>query len=707
MVLLVGTPSIMFAKKKYKCRPRPCRRRPSSSSPLLIVIWLLLRLGEPGDTAVMSLPMNAKFAIISFASHSKRSSSSNSHDSNRNNHHGTRSSTTTGSNPTTWGGPFPIMPSSTFFSLAKSQFELLINSIHYPSSSMKDETKKRRRSSSSKIKSIALYLPQENPKNGQLEFMPSIVYPSHPRSERIFIASDAQSGLAPTIPPTLTQLPGFSHASALLPAYPFTGAPSSFVEGRGEAGSSSLSSSGTVGVPEEVFCDVRIRPKGRQHQQQRQQEQQHSTSPSTVLSLPLFSGPQTIGILLVWGSGGDVDTMQHHTAATAIWTEQDKNQISRVGETLALALCMDSDRFQNRIRSEKIRVAMADNLHQVKNPVQALRTFTKLLQRSLATRDNGGGGGTNVELARLVDDIVIQSERVVDLLHPFDSILNSMEEDSDRKKLNSYQRLLAPMEMKRSDLVLRHGSATMTTATTAATTNTGLQSDKNKINLPNETPYLALLSNTTLGDSPREEENDNQVENIVKLEMAFVPDVLGNVFSSSKRMAEDLGIDMQIIGNESSNDLPGVFINPKLLQEAVINVLDNAMKYISYGMDGVQGVVNTNPKIRVSILSNTVENNKKPAGVTILVEDNGPGIPTNEIQSIFQRGYRGEYTSFHTDGSGIGLHISKDMIYKMGGSLEILVDKQSKKKRYLHGTVVRFVLYRKPNNISYTKNNVV
>lgn len=663
------------------------QRRTTRTLVVSIVVtccWFLLATEPVPPCFVMSSSVISKRVIFSFAAPIKKNSSSNTSNYNSSNRKSNDSSRKRATNPTstsTTRGPFPMMPSSTFFSLAKSQFELLSNSIqHPPRSSMNSSQNSTSRRSSSKIKSIALYLPQENPKNGQLEFMPSIVYPSHPRSERIFIASDAQSGLAPTIPPTLTQLPGFSHASALLPAYPFTAASS----GEGE-GSWSLSS-GTVGVPEEVFCDIRSAATGQ-------------PNTSTALSLPLFSGPQTIGILLVWGgveadgltkqmkgSNGEV-VVQHPT----LWTEQDKNQISRVGETLALALCMDSDRFQNRIRSEKIRVAMADNLHQVKNPVQALRTFTKLLQRSLATRAENGG---NVELARLVDDIVIQSERVVDLLLPFDSILNTMEEDNDEQSLNSYQRLLTPME-RRSDLVLRP-RPTATLQHTLDPNNNTNNSSSSRSSLQTQSPqHLVLQSNIVGGmDGPtKQQENNCQVEEVIKLEMAFVPDVLCNVFSSSKRIAQDLGIEMEIIGNESFHDLPGVYINPKLLQEAVINVLDNAIKYVSYGMNGVQGMVNSNPKIRVSLLSNNVENEKEPAGVTIIVEDNGPGIPKNERQSIFQRGYRGEYTGFHTHGSGIGLHISKDMISKMGGSLNIL-DNQSK---HLQGTVVRFILYRKPD----------
>ena len=148
--------------------------------------------------------------------------------------------------------------------------------------------------------------------------MPSLVFPSLPKSERIFIASDAKSGIAPTIPPALSQLPGFSHAASLLPAYPFTGA---------DGGS------GTVGTPEEVFCDINSGQRS-----------------STALSLPLFSGPQTIGILLIWGTNAP-DRMQGPMAS--MWTQDDKNQLSRIGETLALALCMDS--FRTILESNSYR----------------------------------------------------------------------------------------------------------------------------------------------------------------------------------------------------------------------------------------------------------------------------------------------------------------------------------------------------------------
>ncbi len=517
--------------------------------------------------------------------------------------------------------PFPIMPSQTFLNLANSQFEILINSIKYTP----PETTTGERHS--KIKSLALYLPQENPNTGQLEFVPSLVFPTHPKSERIFIASDAQSGLPPTVPPTLTQLPGFAHAASLLPTYPFT-----------STTSSSSSSSGTVGTPEEVFCEL-------------QSSRQTTSTSASTLSLPMFSGSHTIGILLIWGFSQP--RVQHGPKAIAksMWTNEDKKQIQRVGETLAIALCMDSERFQNKIRSDEIRVAMANNLHQVKNPVQALRTFSKLLQRNLAMDGQSG----NVTLSRLVDDMVVQSERVSDLLLPIDSIISSMEANSSI--YSARKGLLMPTEQ--NDLIVKSLVEKPTMHSTMGSA--VLHEGENK---------------TRKGTSKTE-------NSLHRGSITFVPDVLELIFSSTKAMAIERGIHLEIEGIEE--ELPGVFIDEKLLQEAVINVLDNAIKYVKFGFNGKQGVENNYPFVRISLTPNSED---MIPGVTITIEDNGPGIPDVDRNFVFDRGYRGNLTNM-VPGSGIGLNISRMIIEGMGGSLELIDN--------LNGASLRFILFRRPS----------
>jgi two-component system, OmpR family, sensor histidine kinase TctE len=95
------------------------------------------------------------------------------------------------------------------------------------------------------------------------------------------------------------------------------------------------------------------------------------------------------------------------------------------------------------------------------------------------------------------------------------------------------------------------------------------------------------------------------------------------------------------------------------LQEAVINLLDNAVKYNTHAT----------PQIRVRLLPHRDDG----GGVTILVEDNGPGIVAQEAAAVFERGYRGSRNINGTvdikPGSGLGLTIARSLVEQMGGTL--------------------------------------
>jgi len=568
-----------------------------------------------------------------------------------------RSNTTSSSNQSQRNNrksPFPPMPSQTFRDLVHSQFELLSNALLHSTPSYIPSYSSYEYEPRSKIKSIVLYLPQENSNTGQLEFLPSLVYPSLPKSERIFIASDSKSGLAPTIPPTLTQLPGFTHAANLIPTYPFTAVAK-------DAGGASAA----VGTLEEVLCDRKL-------------------GGSAALSLPLFSGAQTIGAVLIWGQQTQCDIDEGIQYQNSIWTDEDKAQIRRMGETVAMALCLDSDRYQNQIKTEDFQVAIADNLHQVKNPVQALRTFTKLLQRNLAT----DGDGKDIQLERLIENMVVQSDRIIQNLSSIDSVLDAIEDG--RSSSSSYQRLLSPME--RRSLALQETPRK--------------QSKSINPKLMSTSSYLVKLSTPVENDATypqTQSKSRNRVpvvggdSNEDQLQIGFLPDNLQSVLSAYKVIAEENGIQFEVYGMEDNAELPGVTLRPNMLQEAVTNVLDNAIKYVTLGCYGNWNVKNPSPKIRVRIKSNS---NDDPSGVMILVDDNGPGISLSDREAVFERGFRGQDAREVSPGTGIGLEICKAIITEMGGDLSVL-DECSIES--LGGTTIRFILYRKP--IEYNKRN--
>eukprot|EP00980_Cylindrotheca_fusiformis_P006568 scaffold1384_cov116-Cylindrotheca_fusiformis.AAC.46 len=202
--------------------------------------------------------------------------------------------------------------------MALSQLQVLANALTQPG-----------KPTESKVESMALYLPQENRQTGQLEFTPVVLYPD-PTSERIFISYDAETGKAPTLPRTLTKLPGFAHATKLLPGYPMISSTAESIPG--------------VGVVEEVMCDPRFKYA------------------PPALSVPLLSGSQTVGVLLV--------SAFMEPSQDGFWTEQDKHQVSCAAQSLSMALTMENERKMLREQNNAFREGLSDSLHQVKNPLQ-------------------------------------------------------------------------------------------------------------------------------------------------------------------------------------------------------------------------------------------------------------------------------------------------------------------------------------------------
>ena len=90
------------------------------------------------------------------------------------------------------------------------------------------------------------------------------------------------------------------------------------------------------------------------------------------------------------------------------------------------------------------------------------------------------------------------------------------------------------------------------------------------------------------------------------------------------------------------------------IHQVIYNLTDNAVKY-----SGENGV------IQVSLHQ---EGNE----VVLVVADNGPGIPEEDIPRIFERFYRVDKArSRAAGGTGLGLSIVRDMVEKRGGSVSV------------------------------------
>ena len=92
--------------------------------------------------------------------------------------------------------------------------------------------------------------------------------------------------------------------------------------------------------------------------------------------------------------------------------------------------------------------------------------------------------------------------------------------------------------------------------------------------------------------------------------------------------------------------------DPKWTEEALCNLLDNAVKYTPAG-----GVV-------------TVSVQAYELFAAVRVRDTGPGIPEDEQAKIFGRFYRAP-AAYQTEGVGIGLYLARQIAAGQGGYLKV------------------------------------
>jgi two-component system phosphate regulon sensor histidine kinase PhoR len=105
---------------------------------------------------------------------------------------------------------------------------------------------------------------------------------------------------------------------------------------------------------------------------------------------------------------------------------------------------------------------------------------------------------------------------------------------------------------------------------------------------------------------------------------------------------------------EIAPDLPAVEMDENAMTLALLNLVDNAVKYAPEGKE-----------IHVAL-------GAKDERVTLRVSDRGPGIEEGEYQRIFERFYRSpKVRGKRVRGSGIGLSLVKHIAEAHGGGVEV------------------------------------
>ncbi len=129
-----------------------------------------------------------------------------------------------------------------------------------------------------------------------------------------------------------------------------------------------------------------------------------------------------------------------------------------------------------------------------------------------------------------------------------------------------------------------------------------------------------------------------------------VEDVLARVSEACNQLAlqREVSVEQTIEGEAA------VLVNANLLEQALINLVSNAIKFSPHGGRVEVRCLQASDRIRIS------------------VEDHGPGIPYRDLNRIFERFYRVDRArSRDLGGTGLGLAIVKHIAIAHGGEVSV------------------------------------
>ena len=140
----------------------------------------------------------------------------------------------------------------------------------------------------------------------------------------------------------------------------------------------------------------------------------------------------------------------------------------------------------------------------------------------------------------------------------------------------------------------------------------------------------------------------DEVKNPLQIETFDISEMLKKLHNTFSVIALDKGLKIIF---QAENIPIQINADKELLYIALFNILENALKYTEKG-------------------NITIYLNDEKEFISILIKDTGIGIPSNQIEKIFDRFYRID-TNKKTEGHGIGLSITKKIIELHKGKIDV------------------------------------
>lgn len=312
------------------------------------------------------------------------------------------------------------------------------------------------------------------------------------------------------------------------------------------------------------------------------------------------------------------------------WNEKELATIERIARTLSIAYIMDQRRawFEqqltqaSRLKAQQ-RDRLDDLLHQLRNPLTALRTFGKLLFKRLLPGDR------NRDLA---SSLLRESDRLQELLKEFDTYLDTNETEQPP--------LLLPAAVQ-PEASPRLGTGNW-----------------RRVTGEEYSPSLIPLSIAAVLEPLIDTAKAIAQERNLFL-CSQIPSDLPLVRGNPKGLRE-------VLSNLIDNALKYTPAGGKI--DIRVDVLAQTPHSQTWPVGTDEDLPIRGDSVTQSIGTGITQPEQRLA---IMISDTGPGIPPQDLEHLFERHYRGVQAATAIPGSGLGLAIAKELIEQMQGEIEV------------------------------------
>jgi len=178
------------------------------------------------------------------------------------------------------------------------------------------------------------------------------------------------------------------------------------------------------------------------------------------------------------------------------------------------------------------------------------------------------------------------------------------------------------------------------------------QSNKRMIKLVNDLLNVSRLDTGMLKIEPKPMQFEKIIEDVIEGQEILIAEK-----------------QCKVTFEKPKKKLPAVLLDESLIKQVVHNLLTNAIRYSK----PIKGKVLIKLELR-----------DKNKDYLLTVSDNGIGIPKNKQQRIFEKFFRtDEAQKMESEGSGLGLYISKMIIKSSGGQIWFESEKNKGAKFYV------------------------